>query len=173
VKRATDCIRILDLVRRQRPCRLLLVGQGPDLAATRELTRSLGLTAFVDFVGEQEDVAAWLHAADVLLLPSETEAFGMAALEAMAAGVPVVGSRAGGLPEVVEDGVTGRLLPTGDLQGMADAVLGILGQTAIAKTLSESGRQRARERFSPERVIPLYLELYSQTLDRFRNQTAT
>lgn len=173
VKRATDCIRILDLVRRQRPCRLILVGQGPDLAAARELTRSLGLTACVDFIEEQQDVAGWLHAADVLLLPSETEAFGMAALEAMAAGVPVVGSRAGGLPEVVEDGVTGRLLPTGDLQGMADAVLGILEQAGVAKALSENGRKRAQEHFSPDRVIPLYLELYSQTLDRFRNQPAT
>lgn len=170
VKRATDCIRILDFVQRQRPCRLLLVGQGPDLAAARELTRALGLTACVDFVGEQQDVATCLHAAEVLLVPSETEAFGMAALEAMAAGVPVVGSRAGGLPEVVEDGVTGRLLPAGDLQGMADAVLDILGQPALAKAFGANGRQRAEEHFSPERIIPLYLALYSRTLDGFRNQ---
>jgi N-acetyl-alpha-D-glucosaminyl L-malate synthase BshA len=169
VKRATDCIRILDLLRHRHPCRLLMVGQGPDLPAARELARSLGLSSRIDFVGEQHDVAGWLAAADILLLPSQAEAFGMAALEAMATGLPVVASHAGGLPEVVEDGVSGRLLPVGDLQAMADAILELLKDPDLANALGEKGRRRARDLFSPDLVVPRYLDLYEQTLARFRN----
>ncbi len=169
VKRATDCIRILDLVRHRHPCRLLMVGQGPDLPAARELARSLGLASRVDFVGEQHDVAGWLAAADILLLPSQTEAFGMAALEAMATGLAVVASHAGGLPEVVEDGVTGRLLPVGDLHAMTDAILELLKNPDLADALAEKGRRRARDLFSPDHVVPRYLDLYEQTLTRFRS----
>jgi glycosyltransferase involved in cell wall biosynthesis len=169
VKRATDCIRILDLLRHRHPCRLLMVGQGPDLPAARELAVRLGLASSVDFVGERHDVASCLAAADILLLPSQTEAFGMAALEAMAAGLPVVASNAGGLPEVIEDGITGRLLPVGDLRAMADAVVEVLEEPELANTLAENGRRRALSLFSPVHVVPRYLELYEQTLNRFRN----
>ncbi len=170
VKRAPDCLRIFGLIRRQHSCRLVMVGDGPELPAARELARDLGLEPYVEFVGDQPDVQRWLGSANVLLLPSETEAFGMAALEAMACGVPVVASRVGGLPELVEDGTTGRLLPPGDVAGMAAATLEILSHPRLAERLAQSAVQRAADLFSPDRIIPLYLDLYERTLGDCRRR---
>ena len=123
VKRVTDCLRIYARVRGRIPAKLIMVGDGPDAPAARELARELGMADDIHFVGMQRRVADFISAADLLLLPSESESFGLAALEAMSCGVPVLASLVGGVPEVVSDGENGRLLPVGDLKGMAAAAL--------------------------------------------------
>ena len=163
VKRAVDCIGILARVKRQLPCRLLVVGDGPDAAAMRAEAERGGLADAVHLVGATADVGAYLDQADLLLCPSARESFGMAALEAMAAGVPVVGSRVGGLTEVVADDVCGRLLPVGDLDGMAEAACRILLQPELAAAYAEAGRRIARTRFSPDVAIAAYRGLYAAT----------
>jgi glycosyltransferase involved in cell wall biosynthesis len=114
-------------------------------------------------VGATADVGAYLDQADLLLCPSASESFGMAALEAMAAGVPVVGSRVGGLTEVVADDICGRLLPVGDLDGMAEAACQILLQPRLADAYAEAGQRIARTRFSPDNAIAAYRGLYAAT----------
>jgi N-acetyl-alpha-D-glucosaminyl L-malate synthase BshA len=163
VKRAVDCIGILARVRRQLPCRLLVVGDGPDAAAMRAEATRVGLADAVHLVGATADVGAYLDQADLLLCPSASESFGMAALEAMAAGVPVVGSRVGGLTEVVAEDICGRLLPVGDLDGMAEAACQILLQPDLAAAYAEAGQRIARTRFSPDNAIAAYRGLYAAT----------
>ena len=134
-------VRIFARVRETVDARLVLVGDGPEYGRTRELVDSLGLADAVRYVGVVDEVAPLLEAADVLLLPSETESFGLVALEAMASGVPVVASDVGGLPEVVEHGVTGFLAPVGDVEAMAGFCLELLKDCATATALF---RGRAR-----------------------------
>ena len=126
VKRVLDTVRILERVNREVPSVLLMVGEGPERAAAQALARRLGLADRVRFLGTRESVESILKVADVFLLPSELESFGLSALEASACGVPVVGSDAGGLPEVVRHTETGFLLPVGDIEGMAARTLEIL-----------------------------------------------
>jgi glycosyltransferase involved in cell wall biosynthesis len=115
---------------------------------------------FLEFTPEVERLMA---VADLLLLPSEMESFGLVALEAMACGVPVVASRVGGIPEVVLDGQTGRLCTPGDIKGMAEAALEILSNPYLHHQMGEAGHERAITVFSPEKVLPKYVELYRQT----------
>lgn len=168
VKRAEDCVEILARLRRigGRECRLVMVGDGPEQFRVRERAEQLGVGRDVEFLGEQRCVAAHLLAADVLLLPSGTESFGVAALEAMACGIPVVGSRTGGLPEVVEDGVCGRLMAVGDVDGMAAAVREILEDVGLAASMADAGRRIAEERFGPDRIVPQYEDCYREVLAR-------
>ena len=168
VKRAADCVKILARLRQRGfgDPRLVLVGDGPDLAGVRDRAVRWGVEGSVQFLGEQRWVAEHLVRSDLLLLPSEMESFGVAALEAMACGVPVVGSRAGGIPEVVEDGVCGRLLPVGDVEGMTTAVQEILGDGDRAAAMGESGRRIAEERFGADRIVPQYEECYREALAR-------
>jgi glycosyltransferase involved in cell wall biosynthesis len=142
---------------------LLVVGDGPDAAAMRAEAERVGLADAVHLVGATADVGAYLDQADLLLCPSASESFGMAALEAMVAGVPVVGSRVGGLTEVVADDICGRLLPVGDLDGMAEAACQILLQPGLAAAYAEAGRRIARTRFSPDGAIAAYRGLYAAT----------
>lgn len=166
VKRVRDIVGIAARVLRRVPGRLLLVGDGPDRPAAEEEARAQGIADRVVFLGKLESVAEVLPCADVYLLTSETESFGLSALEAMACGVPVVGTRVGGLPEVVESGVTGELLPVGDLDGMAEATLGFLTDAERARRAGEAARTRAVERFSAERVVPAYEAFYREVLAR-------
>jgi L-malate glycosyltransferase len=159
LKRLGDVVRIFQRVRRHRDARLILVGDGPEYGSTMELVEELGLTPWVRFVGVVEDIAPVLKAADVLLLPSETESFGLVALEAMASGVPVVATNVGGLPEVVEHGVSGYLAPVGDVERMAGYCLDILADCETAKRFSAAARARARL-FDYRKVIPLYEAIY-------------
>ena len=124
----------------------------------------MGLRDDVAFLGRHAAVEELLSCADLFLLPSESESFGLAALEAMACGAPVVASDAGGLPEVVEDGVTGHLLPVGDVEGMAEAGVRILCDDDYRSALSAAGRRMAEERFSIEAVVPKYEGLYDRVL---------
>ena len=118
----------------------------------------------IRLIGVVDDVAPYLRAADLLLLPSQTEAFGLVALEALAAGVPVIASRVGGLPEVVEHGVSGYLLPVGDVEGMARQAVTLLRERPLAERLGRAGAGRVAEQFPPDRIVPRFEELYHRVL---------
>ncbi len=166
VKRVATAIEIFARVRRQVPAKLLMVGDGPDLAEATRLSRSLDVADDVDFLGEQEHVVQLLSAADVFLLPSVQESFGLAALEALACGVPVVASRVGGLPEVIEDGATGFLHPVDDLEAMTGSTLRLLTDEALHTRFSDAAARSARARFCHERIVPLYEAFYQEILAR-------
>jgi len=163
LKRTEDVVRIFARVHDQMDARLVLIGDGPDYGRTRDLVEKLGLTDAVRYVGVVDEVAPLLKAADVLLLPSETESFGLVALEAMASGVPVVASDVGGLPEVVEHGVSGFLAPVGDIDAMAAYCMRILEDCGDSKQFSLAARARAAI-FDYRTIIPQYERVYEQAL---------
>ena len=166
VKRVKEVVEIFARVREQVPARLLMVGDGPDLADASRLARSLGVSEDVQFLGEQDQVVPLLSAADVFLLPSAQESFGLAALEAMACEVPVVASRIGGLPELVEDGVSGFLHDPDDLAGMARSAMKLLTDEALHRRAAEAARRAARERYCDSKIVPLYEAYYGEILAR-------
>ena len=162
VKRIDAVLGIFDRVRQQVPARLLLVGDGPELAAAHRLARELGISQMVHAVGAQEEVLPLLSISDVFLLPSAQESFGLAALEAMACEVPVVASRVGGIPEVIDDGVTGFLHAPDDVDGMAASTLKLLMDEALRRTMGTAACRRVREHFCAERVVPMYEACYEE-----------
>jgi N-acetyl-alpha-D-glucosaminyl L-malate synthase BshA len=164
VKRTEDVVRIFARVKERIDSRLVLVGDGPEYGRTRELVDKLGLAEFVRYVGVVDDVVPLLAAADVLLLPSETESFGLVALEAMASGVPVVASDVGGLPEVVEHGVTGFLAPMGDVEAMAEYCLQLLTDCRRSAAFGANARKRAAKLFDYRSIIPMYESIYERLL---------
>ena len=164
VKRVTDVVEIFARVRRVMPARLLMVGDGPDAASAARVARQLGVSADVAFLGEQDSVVPLLSVSDVFLLPSEQESFGLAALEGMACGVPVVASNAGGIPEVVEHGVTGFLSDVDDLDGMAQAAIGLLSDHDRWTRISDAATRVAHTRYCDTAVVPLYEDVYQRLL---------
>jgi N-acetyl-alpha-D-glucosaminyl L-malate synthase BshA len=164
LKRVEDVVRVFAAVRARRPALLVLVGDGPDRSRTEALVRELGLAADVCFLGKQLAFQPVLAQADVFLLPSQTEAFGLAALEAMACGVPVVATRVGGVPEVVVDGDSGLLFPPGDVAAMSDGVLALLDDPARRDRMAKAARARAETEYQPAPMIDRYLEIYERTL---------
>jgi N-acetyl-alpha-D-glucosaminyl L-malate synthase BshA len=166
VKRVLDTVRILERVAREVPSVLLMVGEGPERSSAQALARRLGLADRVRFLGTRESVEEIAALADVFLLPSELESFGLSALEAMSCAVPVVGSDAGGLPEVVTSGETGYLLPVGDVDGMAARVLELLRDEGRRKAMGCAGRRRAEQNFSAERIVGQYERFYARVLGR-------
>jgi N-acetyl-alpha-D-glucosaminyl L-malate synthase BshA len=164
VKRVMDVIRILERVNREVPSVLLMLGEGPERASAWALARRLNLQDRVRFLGTQESVEEILGIADVFLLPSELESFGLSALEAMACAVPVVGSDAGGLPEVVKHAETGFLLPVGDVEGMSSRTLEILQDEERRRAMGRAGRLRAESLFGAERIVSQYEEIYESVL---------
>lgn len=146
------------------PAKLLIVGDGPDLGEASRLARALDVADDVELLGEQDQVVPLLSASDVFLLPSAQESFGLAALEAMACGVPVVASRVGGLPELVDDGVTGFLHARDDLQGMAESICRMLEDAALHQRMSDAAVQSARSRFCDELIVPMYEAFYREIL---------
>ncbi len=167
VKRVRDVVRIFAKVRAQVPCVLVMVGDGPDRGAAEEEARALGVADDVRFPGKLDAVAPLLAAADLYIFPSETESFGLSALEALASGVPVVASRVGGLPEVVHDGVTGALRPLGDTDGMAAAAVALLEPARWAAASAAAARD-ARARFATADVVGRYEALYADALANVR-----
>lgn len=163
LKRAQDCVRILDEVRRARPAVLVLFGDGPERARVEALARELGLGGLVASLGEQLSVAGLLRCCDLFLLPSETEAFGLSALEALACGVPVVGSRAGGLIEVVRDGEDGFLCPVGDVEAMAAAVVR-LAAPSLRERFAASAREDVLARFRRDPIVDEWERFYERVL---------
>lgn len=164
VKRIDAVLAVFDRIRRQVPARLLLVGDGPEQGTAYRLTRELGMSSLVHAVGAQEEVLPLLSISDVFLLPSAQESFGLAALEAMACGVPVVASRVGGLPEVIDHGVTGFLHPPDALDDMAASAVAVLTDAVRHREIAEAARRRVYDEFCAERVVPMYEALYAAAL---------
>ncbi|HET7458507.1 MAG TPA: N-acetyl-alpha-D-glucosaminyl L-malate synthase BshA [Gemmatimonadaceae bacterium] len=160
VKRVTDVVRVFARVARAVPSVLVMVGDGPDRVRAEEEAKQLGVDDSVFFLGKLETVAPLLAAADLFLLPSDNESFGLSALEALASGVPVVASRAGGVPEVVRDGVTGVLCAVGDVEGMAGAATEILSDASRWETMSAAAAADARARFALTDIVEQYERLY-------------
>lgn len=165
LKNVGDAVRVFAAVSAERSAVLLLCGDGPEAGAARHLARELGVEDRVHFVGVEDDMAAMLSIADVFLLPSTFESFGLAALEAMACEVPVVCTDAGGLPEVVSDGETGFLCPVGDVGAMARAVLRCLEPGRLPQ-LRHHARRLATRRFGAARIIPQVEALYAEVMAR-------
>lgn len=165
VKRLPDVIEIFARVHREVPVKLLLIGDGPDRARAEWMAHQKNLTADVVFLGKQNQVQDLLNCADVMLLPSELESFGLAALEAMACGVPAVCSRVGGVPEVIRDGVEGYLVEPGDVDTMAERVLRILTEPGRREEMGRAARRRASDRFCSTKIIPLYEDLYRRVVE--------
>ena len=166
VKRVDAVVQIFDRIRQQVPARLLLVGDGPELATAHRVARELGVSHLVRSLGAQEEVLSLLSASDVFILPSAQESFGLAALEAMACEVPVVASRVGGLPEVIQHGVTGYLHPPQDLDAMAASAIALLQDPDHRREVGQAACRRVREHFCAERVVPMYEDFYRQVLTK-------
>lgn len=166
VKRVGDVLDIFDRVQQKVPAKLLLVGEGPDLPKIRCKIESLGLQDKVFFLGKQDQIAEVISMADVLLLPSEKESFGLVALEAMACGVPTIGSQAGGVPELVVHGSTGYLAEIGNTETMADYAVELLSDEAMAERFREACLTRARTVFCDELITRQYEEIYYRVLGR-------
>lgn len=166
VKRTLDCIRILAEVRKQVDVRLLMVGDGPDRGPAQHLAAELGVRGSVEFVGKQNHVERLIRQAHVLLMPSEMESFGLAALEAMACGVVPVGTNVGGVPELITDGVDGCLEPVGDIHRLAARASELLTNSSLHAKMAEAARQTAVNRFSTEQLIPKYEHYYEEILSR-------
>ena len=164
VKRISDVVRVFEAVRHRLPAKLVLVGEGPERLFAQQLVRELELGGDVVFLGQQDDIQGLLACADLLLLPSEQESFGLTALEAMVARVPVIATSIGGLPEVVADGECGRLFPVGEVAGMAAEAVRLLSDPAARKAMGAAGRERAIRLFAREVVLPRYEDLYRRVL---------
>jgi N-acetyl-alpha-D-glucosaminyl L-malate synthase BshA len=163
VKRVRDVVRVFARVRRALPATLLMVGDGPERADAEREARELQVERDVRFLGRIDTVADLFQASDLFLLPSQLESFGLAALEAMACGAPVLSTRVGGVPEVIEDGVTGILESPGAVEAMARRAIDLLRDPAGHRAMAEAAVRRAQE-FSAERVVPLYEQLYAEML---------
>lgn len=166
VKRVPDIVRAFALVAHRIKSRLLLVGTGPDRAEAERLAVELEIADHVNFLGPMNDVSPVLSIADLFLMASEQESFGLAALEAMSCQVPVIATRVGGLPELVKDGETGYLVPLGDVEAMAARIRDLLSDEDRRLTMARNARQRAVEEFNADRIVSQYEEYYQEVLHR-------
>lgn len=165
VKRVEDVVRIFAALAGRIGARLLMIGDGPDRPRAVELAAELGVSGRVSFLGSFPRIEHLLAISDLFVLPSDKESFGLAALEAMASGVPVIASRLGGLPEVIEHGVSGFLHDVGDVERMAASALRLLTDDDLHRSQSAAARSRALDLFSEDQVVPLYLEAYEDALE--------
>lgn len=164
VKRVLDVVEIFERVHREVRSRLILVGDGPERGKVEQLCRERDLCHAITFIGSLPLIEEILVGADLFLLPSETESFGLAALEAMSCEVPVIATTAGGLPEVVIDGETGHLRPVGDVEGMAASALDLLSDEPKRLAFAAAGRKLAVERFAQDVIVGRYRELYERVV---------
>lgn len=164
VKRIGDVVRIFARVRDRIPAKLLLIGDGPERLFIQQLVREMKLSADVHFLGEQDQLEPLFFCADLFLLPSEQESFGLTALEAMNCGVPVIATEIGGLPEVIAHGETGYLFPVGDIADMADQAVALLSDPARYELFKSRARSRAEQFFNADLIIPQYEAYYEEIL---------
>jgi L-malate glycosyltransferase len=165
VKRVVDVVKIFAEVVKQRPAQLVLVGDGPDRSAAEWLAHDLGIHGKIRFLGKLERVNELLPLADLLLMPSELESFGLAALEAMACKVPSIATCVGGVPELIDDGETGLLYKVGEVDAMANGALELLGNPERLDAMREAGRKEAQKRFCASLVVPQYVRFYQRVLE--------
>jgi N-acetyl-alpha-D-glucosaminyl L-malate synthase BshA len=158
-----DVIRVFARIRHAMPATMLMVGDGPEREEAEREARALEVTEDVRFLGRLDSVASLLQASDLFVLPSQTESFGLAALEAMACGVPVVATRAGGIPEVIEDGVTGLLEPVGSVEAMGRRAVELLRDAPRWQAMRAACIARAQS-YSVDNVVPQYERFYEETL---------
>lgn len=173
VKRPNDCVEILAKVRAaSEDVRLIMVGDGPERSACIYRAGQLGVKDHVVFVGKQANIADYLGVADVFLLPSELESFGLAALEAQACEVPVIATRIGGIPEVVNDGESGFLSDVGDVEKMTKDTIHLLKDEELRRSFGEKGRELAVQRYSTSKIIPQYIAFYEKIVQKAKAATA-
>jgi L-malate glycosyltransferase len=163
VKRVKDVVRVFARIHRAMPATLVMIGDGPERVDAEQEARELGVGQDVKFLGRLDSVASLLQASDLFILPSQTESFGLAALEAMACGSPVVASRAGGLPEVVDDGVNGILEPVGSVEAMSRRAVELLRDAERHAAMRGAAIAKARE-FSADAIVPMYEALYQEVI---------
>ncbi len=166
VKRVTDTVEIFDRVRKKIPSKLLLMGDGPDRSRAEWLAVQKGIHNDVLFLGKQDDVAEKLAIADILLLPSELESFGLAALEGMACEVVPISTRVGGIPELIEHGVSGYLADVGDVDTMARYTIDLLSDESRLRSMGKACRSVAQSRFCASKIVPEYEDFYRRVLER-------
>lgn len=173
VKRVEDVIKMFQKVHDKIPSRLLMIGDGPERQQVEDLCHKLGICNDIRFLGKQEQMEEILSIADLFVLPSESESFGLAALEAMACGVPVISTNVGGLPEININGKTGFLSPIGDVDDMAKNALAILEDETVLKTFKKAAMANSK-RFSIEKIVPMYEQLYMEVAEQSESHsTAT
>jgi N-acetyl-alpha-D-glucosaminyl L-malate synthase BshA len=166
VKRVVDVVKVFARVARELPAQLVLVGDGPDRSAAEWLAHDLHIHEKVHFMGKQERVNELLPLADLMVMPSELESFGLAALEAMACKVPSIATRVGGVPELIDDGVTGLLYPVGAVDDMAAGAVSLLRDRDRLDAMRDAGRKTAQKRFCSSLVVPQYVRYYQQVLNQ-------
>src|SRR5688500_15560604 len=173
VKRPIDCIEIFSRVKEEfHDVRLVMVGDGPERSAAKYRAESLGVGADTVFVGKKGNIADYLGVSDIFLLPSELESFGLAALEAQACELPVIATRIGGIPEVVNDGESGYLSDVGDIEKMTRDTLTLLRDEDRIRTFGQKGRELAVERYSTEKIIPQYIAFYESVVHKAQSAAA-
>jgi L-malate glycosyltransferase len=166
VKCPKDVYRIFSKIRKKIPCKLLLLGEGNGLEEIRNEAEAEGLLSEMIFLGRSHQIDSYVASGDLFLLPSSQESFGLAALEAMAYGVPVIGTSIGGLPELIEHGTTGYLAPIGEVDQMADYAIKLLEDQDLYRSFSNASIQTAHEKFSSEKIVPLYEAYYIKILNQ-------
>ena len=164
VKRVVDVVKVFAQVAREVPSKLILVGDGPDRSAAEWLAHDLKIHNRIHFLGKQDRVNELLPLADLMIMPSALESFGLAALEAMACKVPAIATQVGGVPELIEHGVTGLLYPVGDIDGMATGAISLLTDRSKLNAMREAARKDAKKRFCASLVLPKYVKYYEQIL---------
>lgn len=164
VKRVPDVVRAFSLIAKQVPARLLLVGDGPEMTIVCQLVKKLGLQNKVLFLGKQDNLEALYSISDLMLLLSEKESFGLAALEAMACGVPCIGTEVGGIPEVIKDGYNGFLCPLDDVEQVAAKALILFQQPALFQTISKNAVATVQEQFNAKKIVGKYESIYYEVM---------
>jgi N-acetyl-alpha-D-glucosaminyl L-malate synthase BshA len=165
VKNIPHILEMFARVQKKIPARLVLIGDGPERSIAEQLCKNLGIRDKVVFPGMRSNIVEFLSVADLYVMASQTESFGLSALEAMACGLPVVAYRVGGVPEVVSEGITGFLVPKDDIEELAQSAFRLLQDDELRATFSNAARQRASMVFSNERVVPQYEQLYRKVIN--------